>query len=119
MGTYIVRRILQMILILIIVTADHETGGMRVGTTSSGTPQEDGPFFTPGGTPFFVNWLTTGHTGVDVPTTAQGPWADMLVGVNENTAIHDVMRNALERQRLYLPVTLRSLGIRAPVPSRR
>ncbi len=52
---------------LIIVTADHETGGMSVDLTSSGLPSEDGPFSTPGGTPFYVNWTTDSHIGVDVP----------------------------------------------------
>jgi alkaline phosphatase len=105
--------------VLVIVTADHETGGMRVDLTSNGTPEEDGPFLMPGGTSFFVNWLTAGHTGVDVPTTAHGPWSDMLVGAYENTYIHDVMRLALERQRLYLPLSLRSFRTRALAPSRR
>jgi uncharacterized repeat protein (TIGR01451 family) len=81
---------------LIIVVADHETGGMDVSLTSSGAPDEDGPFYMPGGTPFFVNWTTDYHTGVDVPTVARGPWSDLLVGVYENTHIHDVMRLALE-----------------------
>jgi alkaline phosphatase len=105
--------------VLIIVTADHETGGMRADLTSNGTPEEDGPFFMPGGAPFFVNWLTAGHTGVDVPTTAQGPWADMLVGTYENTYIHDVIRLALEKQRLYLPLSLTGFRTQALAPSRR
>ena len=76
---------------LIIVSADHETGGMSVDLNSSGLPDEDGPFFMPDGTPFFVNWSTTGHTNADVPTTTQGLLSEMLVGINENTYIYDVM----------------------------
>ncbi len=76
---------------LIIVTADHETGGMSVDLNSSGLPDEDGPFFMPDGTPFYINWSTTGHTNADVPTTAQGLLSESLVGVNENTYIYDVM----------------------------
>jgi alkaline phosphatase len=105
--------------VLIIVTADHETGGMQVALTSSGGPGEDGPFFTPEGTPFFVNWTTVGHTGVDVPTTAQGPWSDLLTGVYDNTHIHEVMRLSLERARLYVPLLLRSLRTQGLALNRR
>ena len=82
--------------VLIIVTGDHETGGMAVGLTCSGLPDEDGPFLMPDGTPFYVNWTTKGHTGADVPTTAQGLWASLLTGTEENTHIHDVMYKALD-----------------------
>jgi alkaline phosphatase len=94
---------------LIIVTADHETGGMDVSLTSTGASDEDGPFHMPGGTPFYVNWTTMGHTDVDVPTTARGPWSDLLVGMYENTHIHDVMRLALGMRKIFLPVLLKSL----------
>ncbi|MEE8391275.1 MAG: alkaline phosphatase [Anaerolineae bacterium] len=80
----------------IIVTADHETGAISVSLTSSGLPGEDGPFYMPDGTPFYVNWATGGHTGGDVPTTAQGPWSSLLDGTYENTHVHDVMRQALD-----------------------
>jgi alkaline phosphatase len=81
---------------LVIVTADHETGGMSTTLTSTGIITEDGPFFMPGGTPFYINWTTSDHTSADVPTTAQGAWSDLLIGTYENTHIHDVMRLALE-----------------------
>lgn len=80
---------------LIIVSADHETGGMSVNSQSSGEPDEDGPFHMPDGTPFFVNWTTTGHTGVNVPTSAQGNLAEQLVGIYENTHIYKIMRQVL------------------------
>jgi alkaline phosphatase len=80
---------------LIIVTADHETGGMMVSTTSSGLPDEDGPFSKPDGSLFYINWSTTGHTAADVPVTSQGPQSGMLTGVHENTFIHEVMFNSL------------------------
>jgi alkaline phosphatase len=88
---------------LVIVTADHETGGMSADLTSSGLPDEDGPFYMPDLTPFYVNWGTNQHTDTNVQTTAQGPWSDLLVGTYENTHIHDVMRMALE-WRVYLPL---------------
>jgi alkaline phosphatase len=93
---------------LVIVTADHETGGMSAKLTSSGLPDEDGPFYMPELTPFYVNWTTGSHTGDDVPTTAQGPWSHLLVGTYENTHIHDVMRMALEPQKVYLPLIVKN-----------
>jgi alkaline phosphatase len=81
---------------LLIVTADHETGGMSVSLASTGVLTEDGPFYMPGGAPFYVNWTTNEHTATDVPVTAQGPWSDLLIGAYENTYIHEVMRLALE-----------------------
>jgi alkaline phosphatase len=77
---------------LVIVTADHETGGMSASLESGA----QGPFHMPDGTPFYVSWSTQLHTAADVPTTAQGPWSHLLAGSYENTHIHDVMRMALE-----------------------
>lgn len=87
---------------LIIVTADHETGGMSVDLTAG----DQGPFLMPDGTPFYVNWTTTSHTAADVPTTAQGPWSYLLAGTYENTYIHDVMRIALVQ--VFLPLVLKN-----------
>jgi len=81
---------------IIIVTADHETGGMSVDLSSSGLPNEDGPFFMPDGTPFYINWTTSGHSDADVPTSAQGLLSNLLMGVYENTYIYDVMYSWLE-----------------------
>jgi len=88
--------------VLIIATGDHETGGMSVSLTSG----EQGPFSMPEGTSFYVSWEGQGHTAADVPTTAQGPWSELLNGTYENTYIHDVMRQAL-LWRVWLPVILR------------
>jgi alkaline phosphatase len=76
---------------LVIVTADHETGGMSVSLEGG----EQGPFYMPEGTPFYINWESGDHTGADVPTTGLGPWSDLLAGGYENTHIHDVMCMAL------------------------
>jgi alkaline phosphatase len=81
---------------LIIVTADHETGGMQLSLTALGRPGEDGPFRDRHGRPFYVNWHTRGHTGVDIPVTAQGPGSKRLNGVYDNTFIYEVMRDVLE-----------------------
>jgi alkaline phosphatase len=91
---------------LIIVTGDHETGGMSTTLTSSGLPNQDGPFAMPEGTEFYVNWTTGSHTNADVLTTAQGPRSDMLTGTYQNTHIHDVMRQTL-KWCTWLPVVIR------------
>jgi alkaline phosphatase len=81
---------------LVLVTADHETGGLAVEdaadrTDESGdTSAEDGPFPVPGTKQALaVDWTTTGHTGADVPLTAGGPGAGLFAGVYQDTAIHD------------------------------
>ena len=79
---------------LLIVTADHETGGMSVSTALSGDTDEDGPFALTDDDAFFVSWSTESHTSTDVPVLAQGPGAAALSGVHENTWIFDVMINA-------------------------
>lgn len=90
---------------LVIVAADHETGGMSASLTSSGGAGEDGPFFMPDSTPFYVNWTTVGHTAADVPVTAQGPYAQQLAGSYENTHIFQVMLGALVPHKIFLPAT--------------
>ncbi|WP_165313326.1 alkaline phosphatase [Vibrio ziniensis] len=80
---------------LIIVVADHETGGMSLSTTPTGAANEDGPFFMPNGDSFYVNWSTNSHTSVNVPISAQGPNSDRFSGVHDNTFIYTVMSGAL------------------------
>lgn len=82
--------------VLIIVTADHETGGMRVSQEPTGQTGEDGPFSMPDGGEFYVNWSSVKHTTATVPTTAQGPWSHLLEGTYENTYLYDVMSTALK-----------------------
>ena len=81
---------------LVIVTADHETGGMAASLTYSGDPEEDGPFYMPDSTPFYVTWTTTGHSAADVPVTASGPWSSGFVGTHQNTEVFFSMRRALD-----------------------
>ena len=93
---------------LVIVTADHETGGMSADLVSSGLPGEDGPFYMPDGTPFYVNWASGSHTDAHVPTTSRGSRSYLLSGSYENTRIHDVMRIALEfGYVIHLPLIVR------------
>ncbi|MFC1524177.1 alkaline phosphatase [Thermodesulfobacteriota bacterium] len=79
---------------LIIVTADHETGGMTTSLSQTWHPDEDGPFYMPGGTPFYVNWASVSHTASEVFTTAQGPSSELLTVEFENTFIYDLMKSA-------------------------
>jgi len=64
---------------LVIVTADHETGGLWV-TKSRGT----GEFPE-------VVWGRWDHTGLNVPVYAWGLGADRITGVIDNTALYAVM----------------------------
>jgi len=60
---------------LVVVTADHETGGMGVLNAD-----EDHPKFTAG-------WICGGHTGNMVPIFAYGPGSEFFSGVHDNTDI--------------------------------
>jgi alkaline phosphatase len=94
---------------LVIVTADHETGSLAIEDTNeiqsdpaypnesgAGQTAEDGPFRVANSDKeFLVDWTTTNHTAEDVPLTAMGPGSENLVGVYENTHIHDAMVEAL------------------------
>jgi alkaline phosphatase len=92
---------------LVVVTGDHETGGMSVSLSPTGNPGEDGPFYMPDATPFYVNWTTTTHTAADVPTTAQGAYAGLLNGTSENTHIYSVMfQAAISDWWVWLPLVL-------------
>jgi alkaline phosphatase len=96
---------------LVIVTADHATGGITIEDSAQDGPcpepdpkdprecktlfQEDGPFSEKKGGEFWVDWTTTNHTAEDVPVMAIGPEASALAGNYENTRIFEVMRGAL------------------------
>lgn len=81
--------------ILVIVSADHETGGMTVDQNAEGSYRMQGPFTGADGQTFYVDWTTGSHTHVDVPVTAQGPYADQLRGTYHLTHIYDVMFAAM------------------------
>jgi alkaline phosphatase len=94
---------------LVIVAADHETGSLAIEDTNElqsdpdypnesgeGRTSEDGPFDVAGSDKrFLVDWTTANHTAEDVPVTAMGPGGEDLVGVYENTHIHDAMLDTL------------------------
>jgi alkaline phosphatase len=64
---------------LVIVTADHETGGMAIinGNYEAGT--------------MTAKFSTTLHTGVMVPVFAWGPGEELFQGIQENTEIFEKM----------------------------
>ena len=67
---------------LIVVTADHETGGLRV-------LENNGAGVVP-----TVSWGSASHTSLNVPVYAWGPNADSISGTHENTHIFTVIRQA-------------------------
>ncbi len=68
---------------LVIVTADHETGGMAItgGSIKDGVVKAEYP--------------TKGHTGVMVPIFSYGPGAEEFTGIIENTDIYTKMKRLL------------------------
>lgn len=69
---------------LVIVTADHATGGMTL-LDGSIAEQRVG-----------VNFSNTGHNGVAVPVFAWGPHAEDFVGVYENAELSQKIRNLIK-----------------------
>lgn len=67
---------------LVILTADHETGGYSINQGS----QMDS---------LVTAFTTDKHTGVLIPVFAYGPGSKLFAGIYENTAIHEKMRAAL------------------------
>lgn len=70
---------------LVIVTADHETGGFAL---SGNEDDKTNPNLSPG-------FVTKNHTATMVPVFAYGPGAEQLQGVYENTEIFYVMKKTL------------------------
>ncbi|MEU8789215.1 alkaline phosphatase [Streptomyces sp. NPDC048643] len=90
---------------LLVITGDHETGGLAVeesdaaDESGTGVSAEDGPFSIRGSEKnFYIDWTTSGHTGVDVPVTAVGPLSDRFTGKHPNTHVYDVLSQALTRR---------------------
>jgi alkaline phosphatase len=69
---------------LVIVTADHETGGFALGGKNNGYDE-----ITP-------TFSTTGHTATLIPVFAFGPGAESFGGVYKNSAIFHKMLEAVK-----------------------
>lgn len=61
---------------LVIVTADHETGGLTIIYPDKDSADR-----------FKCAWTTKGHSGCNLPLLAEGPGAEMFGGVLDNTDI--------------------------------
>ncbi|MFC5648389.1 alkaline phosphatase [Paenibacillus solisilvae] len=87
---------------LVLVLADHETGGFSIEEVTAddesgdGISKEDGPFAVANSKfNFVVDWTTSGHTAVDIPITAMGQNAELFTGIYENTEIFNKLAQAL------------------------
>jgi alkaline phosphatase len=71
---------------LLLVTADHETGGLSLidGDIKSGFVQG--------------SFSTTDHSGIPVPLFAYGPGADFFKGVYSNTAVFIKIKQLLDKK---------------------
>jgi alkaline phosphatase len=67
---------------LVIVTADHETGGYAI---QPGSRRDS----------LIAGWTAEDHTASLVPVFAYGPRAGLFRGIYENTAIYEKMVQAL------------------------
>lgn len=71
---------------LVIVTADHETGGFTLASTSK--HREDGSSYSDYNEISF-SFSTGGHSATLVPVFAYGPGSQEFSGIYENTAVFD------------------------------
>lgn len=77
---------------LIIVTADHETGGFAI---NGGKPNEN---------TFKAAFTTEKHTATMVPVFAFGPGAENFTGIMDNTQLYEKMMQVLSLQASRMPV---------------
>src|SRR3954454_11229227 len=115
---------------LLVITGDHECGGLTVEDNSTadesgdGISSEDGPFPIRGGNQSFtMDWSTSGHTDAPVPISAAGPGSLQLTGQHPNTYVHDVLARALRYRAVTRadgppPPSYRSAVNRGPRPTR-
>lgn len=73
---------------LIVVTADHETGGLTMTGPIGKTVKEAGKPVT--------KWSTGSHTAIPVIVYAQGPGAEAFGGKNDNTHVFRALKAAME-----------------------
>ncbi len=71
---------------LVIVTADHETGGFTLSA--------DGIDYTK----IVASFSTTGHSATMVPVFAQGPGEQLFDGVYQNTKIYTIMKQLFDQK---------------------
>lgn len=66
---------------LLVITADHETGGMAI---NRGSKRDS----------LSISFATKSHSGTLIPVFAAGPGAELFQGIYENTSIYDKIREA-------------------------
>jgi alkaline phosphatase len=71
---------------LLIITADHETGGLQI------LKQDDDSVI--------VQWGTGSHTSIPVGVYTYGPAAELFNGIMDNTDIHQKMLEAIDYKNL-------------------
>lgn len=76
---------------LIVITADHETGGMEI-------VKDNGP-----GKLATVTWAHTSHTAADVDVFAYGPGAELFKGKMDNTDIYKKIAKLCEFNKVTFP----------------
>lgn len=76
---------------LIVITADHETGGLALQQTREGG--------------LAAGYTTTWHTGSMVPLFAKGPGAERFGGVKDNYRIGELLMETVRQARTTPPVT--------------
>ncbi len=69
--------------ILILVTADHETGGLTLHLGADNTSE------------FNPKWASRGHTGVFVPILSAGPGSELFGGILDIAEIGEILINLL------------------------
>lgn len=83
---------------LVLVTADHETGGLKVveGKAAGTMPS--------------VTWSSKGHTSADVPLWGQGPGSEKIAGLLDNTDIFRLASGTFEAPTRFVPPVGESSG---------
>lgn len=75
---------------LLVVLADHETGGLALvgpaARPAAAAPLKVSP-----------HWATTGHTAADAPIWSSGPGSAELGGLIDNTKVYSVVRGLLAK----------------------
>ncbi len=79
---------------LLVVTADHETGGLSVGKSYQQNPLTGEIKEKPDSVA--VYFTTDQHTAALVPVFAKGKGSDLFTGIYENNEINHKMKKALE-----------------------
>jgi alkaline phosphatase len=75
---------------LVVVTADHETGGLTLLDQPSGSAKSTIPLADR------LYWTKTGHSAAKVPVYAQGVGQELFLGFYENTGIFSRLAALLE-----------------------